>query len=355
MTDTELCSVLQPPVGGAVRPGNDQAFVYVLRDDTSYIARELRKRLGVAGEADAVDREIVAAYKVFLAGLYEAFAAAATPGGHLELHVYSSQEVERVRSELLMPTAYPVALDPLCESPDAFHLGLSRWYLPGGFALAGEGFRPGFASVADQLADRRDRVGSQPVALIEDDMYTGDTLAATIQDLRAADINVRQVVVGIQICQSDLKIDGVQTAAAVRYLLDGQRALSDQIDLGDPRDYLIGLSGLVILLGSSESEPSLGRAPYVLPFVRPSDRASLPVDSDWPLSRTVLQLSQDFYRSISDQVGEDIRVAHCDPEFVSFAKYQLGTNPDEKMVNFIDQVMTEAHSIADRLFGVQQR
>jgi hypothetical protein len=350
MTASDLSAVLRPEVGTAVKPTNNESFVYVLRDDTDYVARELRKRLHVTGDDSTVEAHIAAAYKVFLDGLYQAFTIASGTKS-LELHVYSSHEVERVRNELLIPTAHAVALDPLCESPGAIHLGLSRWYHPGGSTLAGEGFRPGFPNVADQLTKLRNLVGDEPVVLIEDDMYTGETLASTAADLRTAGINVKQVVVGIQICQSDLAINGVQTASAVRYILDRQRALSEQIDLGDPRDYLIGLSGLVILMDSTGSEPTLGRAPYILPFVRPSDRASFPADSDWSLSMTILELSRDFYGNLSGQTGEDIRVAHCDPEFASFVEHQLGTTFDEKMVDLIDHIMADARIIADRIFG----
>lgn len=348
MTSSDLSAVLRPQVGTTVTPANDKSFVYVLRDDTTYIARELRKRLAVGGESSAP--EIEAAYHVFLDGLYQAFAAAADTT-NLELHIYSSQEVERVRNELLIPEARVVALDPLCDSPGAIHLGMSRWYYPGGSTLAGEGFRPGFASVPDQLARLKTLVGEEPVVVIEDDMYTGETLASTVADLQIAGINVKQVVVGIQICQNDLAVDGVQIAAAVRYALDRQRALSEQIDLGDPRDYLIGLSGLVILMDGKDGKPSLGRAPYVLPFVKPSDRASFPADSDWSVSMTILGLSRDFYRDLSIQLDQDIRVAHCDPEFASFVGHHLGTKPDEKVTDLIDYVMANAQMITDRIFG----
>ena len=184
-------------------------------------------------------------------------------------------------------------------------------------------------------------------------MYTGETLASTVADLRKAGINIQQVVVGIQICQNDLAVEGVQTAAAVRYELDRQRPLSEQIDLGDPRDYLIGLSGLVILLDSQDGKHSLGRAPYILPFVKPSDRASFPPDSDWSLSMTILELSRDFYDELSAKLGKDILLAHCDPEFVTFIGYQLGTGPDEKMVDLIDHIRANASPVADRLFDGQ--
>jgi len=350
MTSSDLSAALWPQVGTTVKPTNDQSFVYVLRDDTTYIAREFRKRLGVTGDSGAVEMQIAEAYKVYLDGLYRAFTAAAKTES-FELHVYSSHQVERARNELLIPAAHAVALDPLCDSPDVVHVGLSRWYHPGGSTLAGEGFRPGFPAVADQLVQLRDLVGSEPVALIEDDMYTGETLASTVADLLNAGINVRQVVVGIQICQTDLAIDDVQTAAAVRYALNRQRALSEQIDLGDPRDYLIGLSGLVILLDSTRGKPSLGRAPYILPFVRPSDRASFPPDSDWSLSMAILELSRNFYHDLSSQLGEDIRVAHCDPEFAFLVEHQLGTKPDEKMVDLIESITAGARTIAARIFG----
>jgi len=242
------------------------------------------------------------------------------------------------------------SLDPLCEAAHAIHLGLSRWYHPGGSDLAREGFRPGFPDVADQLARLRRTVGSAPVTLIEDDMYTGETLASTVAELRASGINVKQVVVGIKICQTDLAIPGVDTAAAVRYKLDTERPLSEQIDLGDPRDYLIGLSGLVILLEKESAEgPILGRAPYLLPFVKPSDRASFPSDFDWELSLAVLKLSQDFYQRLSRDLGLTIRIKHCDPHFALMAAHELGVTEEDAMTDFIENILSDAPRLATHL------
>jgi hypothetical protein len=346
----ERGQIVRPAVGGEVTPVNPAAFVYVLRDDSDYIAREFQARLGATD--GATGDAIVAQYQDFLAELYSVFVTAAEARGPLELHVYPAQALEQARSELLGGDDLVVAsLDPLCTYPGVFHLGLSRWYKPGGWDLAGEGSRPGFAAVDDQITQLRELAAGRPVALIEDDMYTGETLAATVSRLRAARIDVRQVVVGVRICQTDLPLADVATSAAVRYRLDASRPISDQIDLGDPRDYLVGLSGLVIVMDEAAGRPALGRAPYVLPFVRPSDRASFPAESDWTLSRSILRASAEFYDRLSARLGQSIRVRHADPEFAALANTYLGTEPDQPMTDFIDEVLANAETIADRFFG----
>jgi hypothetical protein len=350
MANTETGVVVRPTVGKVVTPLHPESFVYVLRDDTDYIARGLCQRLAVSPKDQLAEREVKRAYETFLGGLFDAFLTAAKPRGPMELHVYPAQAVEAQRIKFRVPGSRVVSLDPLCEQPDAIHLGLSRWYYPGGRNLAGEGFRPGFASVPEQFARIRAVVGAEPVTLIEDDMYTGETLATTVADLLSAGINVRQVAVGVQICQNAPTVDGVETAAAVRYELDRDRPLEAQIDLGDPRDYLIGLSGLVILLADNGEDPVLGRAPYILPFVKPSDRASFPAESDWQLSITALQLSQRFYGQLMNSLGKEICIAHCDPEFATFVAHELGTGRDETMVGFIGYVLEHANQIAERFF-----
>ena len=192
---------------------------------------------------------------------------------------------------------------------------------------------------------------NSPVALVEDDAYTGETLIATAGQLRAAGIDVRQLVVGIRIRQGDLAFEGATIDAAVRYELDPARSVGDQIDLGDPRDYLIGLSGLVIVMGTEGGRTVLGRAPYVLPFVQPSERASLPPESDWDLSRAVLRLSAEFYARLQDQIGQPVRLRHCDPEFAAFARHYLGADPDIPMTDLVVDVLENAESIAVRFFG----
>ncbi len=346
MTSTEAGTVIRPRVGGAVTPRNPGAFVYVLRDDSGYIARELGARLDAGpGAREAIRGE----YAIFLDGLYAAFADAARPRGPLELHVYSADELEAQRQARLDPAYLVASLDPLCTVPGAFHLGLSRWYRPGGYELAGEGARPGFPAMAEQIARLRDLAAGRPVALVEDDMYTGETLIATAGHLREAGVDVRQLVVGIRICQQDLAFGGTAIGAAVRYQLDPARPVGEQIDLGDPRDYLIGLSGLVILMGESP-QPRLGRAPYVLPFVQPSERASFPAESDWALSRAVLQLAAGFYERLSERLGRQVLLGHCDPEFAALARQYLRADPAQPMADFVAGVLADAEAIAARFF-----
>src|SRR5579859_8233811 len=134
MTSTEMVTgVLMPAVGGVVRPSDTAAFVYVLRDDSGYIARELADRLGTAGTGSAsAAADIRAEYARFMAGLYEAFSTAAAPRGPLELHVYRAEDIEAARAALIDPGLRIISLDPLCQTPGAAALGLSRWYKPGG-------------------------------------------------------------------------------------------------------------------------------------------------------------------------------------------------------------------------------
>jgi hypothetical protein len=358
MTSTEMVTgVLMPAVGGVVRPSDPAAFVYVLRDDSGYIARELADRLGAAGTGPASTGpastvpDIRAEYATFLAGLYEAFSAAAAPRGPLELHVYRAEDIEAARAALIDPGLRIISLDPLCQTPGAAALGLSRWYKPGGKDLAGEGARPGFPAMKDQIRQLAIVMKNSPVALIEDDTYTGETLIATAGQLRAAGIDVRQLVVGIRIAQGELAFDGAAISAAVRYELDPARPVGEQIDLGDPRDYLIGLSGLVILMGMDGDRPVLGRAPYLLPFVQPSERASLPAESDWELSRTVLALAGEFYSALGSRLGRPVLLRHCDPEFAAFVRHYLGMQPDIAMTDLISQVLADAESIAAMFFA----
>ncbi len=348
MTSTEMVTgVRMPAVGGVVRPTDPAAFVYVMRDDSGYIAREFADRLGAAG----AEPDIRAEYATFLAGLYAAFAAAAAPRGPLELHVYLAEDIEAARASLIAPGHRVVALDPLCQTPGAVHLGLSRWYKPGGWELAGEGARPGFPAMEAQISRLAVVMRNSPVALVEDDTYTGETLIGTARQLRAAGIDVRQLVVGIRICQEELAVEGAAISAAVRYELDPGRPVGEQIDLGDPRDYLIGLSGLVILMGMDGDRPVLGRAPYLLPFVQPSERASLPAESDWELSRTVLRLAGEFYAGVGSRVGRPVLLRHCDPEFAAFVRHYLGMEPDIPMTDLVSQVLAGAESIAEMFFG----
>ena len=85
--------------------------------------------------------------------------------------------------------------------------------------------------------------------------------------------------------------------------------------------------GLVVML----PDASLARLPYVLPYVRPGDRCSVPPSAELALSRAIWQLNRQFFAELSGV----IRVVDTAPAFGAFCRY-VGFAPDMAMVDVCD-------------------
>lgn len=134
-----------------------------------------------------------------------------------------------------------ISLDAMI--PAAANLALSRLYAVGGYQALGHVARPGAPPLDEQLAS----LEAGAYTLRDDDHMTGGTLEAV-----RAMLPPRVTILG--------------TELAVEH--------DDDEEVVDSRDFLLGADegGLVITL----PDGGVGRAPYLLPYVDPSARCSVP-------------------------------------------------------------------------------
>ena len=134
-----------------------------------------------------------------------------------------------------------ISLDPF--TPAQHTLAVSRLFALGGHQLLGHVARPGSASLEAQLA----AIPDGRYTLLDDDRMSGSTLTAVDALLPPR----------IRIAATELMLEQAP----------GE-------DVLDSRDFLLGSDegGLVVEL----ADGSIGRAPYLLPYVDPAARASIP-------------------------------------------------------------------------------
>lgn len=98
-------------------------------------------------------------------------------------------------------------------------------------------------------------------------------------------------------------------------------ATGPRVDLADCRDFLVGAreSGLVVALPSGR----LARAPYLLPYVHPSARTSVPPSRALAFSRRVWLLNQQFFARLDPPV----RLREANAAFQTLAA-ALGFGPE---------------------------
>lgn len=162
-----------------------------------------------------------------------------------------------------------ISLDAML--PSAANLAVSRLYAVGGYQALGHIARPGARPLEEQLS----WLAAGTYALRDDDRMTGGTLAA----LRA-------------MLPPRVRISG--THLAVEH--------DDDEEVVDSRDFLLGADdgGLAIEL----PDGSVGRAPYLLPYVDPSARCCVPPREIHAFSARVWALNEHTFAGSGLRVGD---------------------------------------------------
>ncbi len=281
-------------------------FVMVMRDDTALCVREFGHRLGIRDTAAA--SELAAAYRGFQHGTRDALRAVPRHPGGLVFHVVDPLRLEAAVRRRAGDGPL-ISLDPLVERGVAA-LRVSRGFLLGGREAAGLVPRPGAAPVAEQIAALPGDPAGAGCTLIEDDICTGETVAAVVHLLAAAGRRVRRIVPGIRLDgTAHPAVPGAAVDPVLEYRTAGAPPGARAVELADPRNFLLGLSGLVVLL----PDGTWGRAPYWLPFVRTSARAGIPAGGDEEFALRVLEANVRFFERADRLAGRPVLVADLHP------------------------------------------
>ncbi len=227
--------------------------------------------------------------------LHSEFLAAAPPDVAYELEV-RRLDLAAQRQEAARRTAGRRVLSLDGCIPGSFDLGVSRCFpLCAGKVAPAIVARPGFAAIAAQL----DAIPAGEYVLLDDDIATGETIRRVLA-LLPPRLQIQEVV-----------IVSPMTAPA--------------LDVGDCRDFLAGAreGGLVVAL----PDGGLARAPYVLPYVSPSARASVPISRELEFSIAVWALNAAFFREVSPPIV----LAEADPAFVRLMRI-VGFAPTTTML-----------------------
>jgi hypothetical protein len=342
---------LPMPSGSTVVPGRVQPcpigvrnvpeaadFVYVMRRDSEYVARQFVARLG--DEAPYAD--ILAAYDRAVDALAEAILRAFSAVHDAPaVDLIDSAAVHRRRLELIDGLdGCVISMDPLMEE-GALPLAFSRCYRPGGVDFIEMIPRPGSPTLPEQVERIAAEAAGRPLIVVEDDFYTGDTLVTTLGKHLGESLaeRIAGVVAGTKV---GLREPSFPVYAAVRYQREGGLDPLEKVDLGDPRDYVIGASGLVCRVASGR----LGRLPYVLPFVSPAARANIPAVAEASFSAEALELSRAFYADLSAIVGAPVTLELADPAFAIACEELLGISPGASMADVLSEVERAGPSLA---------
>ncbi|KAF2204292.1 hypothetical protein GQ43DRAFT_438112 [Delitschia confertaspora ATCC 74209] len=220
------------------------------------------------------------AYKTFCEGLHDAFAKAfgsspntAPPIQLIRLPLQLLQQLYKEKTG----NQRVLSLDPCL--PGTVNLHVSPCFKP----LSEQYYGSVACPAAPSLGSQVDNIEPGNYVLFNIDSFSGKT-EAYVTSLLSDRCNI-------------LKFQTLFDSKSPVKLQDQTTLHCKRLNLVNCRDFLAGSreGGLVLQL----SDNSLCRAPYMLPYVRPSDHTSLPVTADIEFSRDVWNLNKIFYRSLN--------------------------------------------------------
>lgn len=172
--------------------------------------------------------------------------------------------------------------------------------------------RNGTRHLREQLADLRN-AGVQSVVLVDDVIYSGDSLLRVLDMLKAVGINVSAIYAGIAIGE------GVEKIRSLGYSIECVRFFPKVIDEVCERDFFPGVpfSGLTL-----QGVDNVG-VPYILPFGLIGRWASVPREREKHVSERCLELTMLLFNEIGRVSGHPVLCS-------DLGRGILGIPPSEK-------------------------
>ncbi|MBL7159571.1 HAD hydrolase family protein [Candidatus Microgenomates bacterium] len=306
----------------------DVDFVYIMRKDGNFTMTPIVESLTSEYSLDQEQTKqiLLEEYDLFFSKLADVFLWAFSSKGKIELHLYDPDILDQKEKEKagILPI---ISLDPLMTK-GVHEFEVSRGYYSGGKKDHGQVNRPGSKWLDYQAKQLAEELGVVPVCVVEDDIFSGGSLIKALGALLKAGVIIQKVIPGIQV-GNPTKLEEMEIVVdpVVKYKAVDGSDIFDKVDLGDPRDFLLGASGLVIKL----PDGGYGRAPYVLPFVSTAARASIPNETEKEFALKVLQANFEFFQRTEERINKSILLKHMDSYFVQLMHNLYGFDSNTPM------------------------
>jgi hypothetical protein len=178
--------------------------------------------------------------------------------------------------------------------------------------MMGYGPRPGFDPLDKQLDELVYKINGRSVILIEDGAFTGGTIRFVLQKLATHGLKVSTVIIGFCFPKA---------YSAIKEAFEGELVMVNQIeDLVDwiPDHDLVPFTpncGRVLGEKTAEgfmpvqtAEGATCAYPYILPFGKMENWASLPTDGARTLSKFCLDIAVDLFSDVGKYSGHQVTI-----------------------------------------------
>ena len=196
--------------------------------------------------------------------------------------------------------------------------------------MIGYGPRPGFNFLDEQLDELIGKIAGRSLTLIEDGAFTGGTLRFVIRELERRGIKIATIVIGF--CKNGSR-------EAVKEIFDGElvivHPIENLLDWTPDHDLIPFIPNCGRVLGEAidhsfmpvRSAEGFSRAyPYILPFGKIEEWASLPIEGARDLSRLCLDTSLELYGRVCPKMTLD-ELLRANPR--ASIPIEIGSDQDE--------------------------
>jgi hypothetical protein len=208
--------------------------------------------------------------------------------------------------------------------------------------LIGHGPRPGFEPLNKQFDELAKKIAGRSVVLIEDGAFTGGTLRSVLQELNTRGITVTTIIVGFCCTRARFVLGHVFKGEFVIV-----HPIENLLDWIPDHDLIPFIPNCGRVLGESAPDHSflpVRRSngfncayPYILPFGKIEEWASLPIEGARELSKLCLDTSIEIFRRISPKmtVGELLRANPRVSIPIEIGGHQVLIDPNTGVVDFL--------------------
>lgn len=335
-------SEIKWPQTGTVEVGSSVDFVYIMRKDGNFTMSPIAHRMASEYfiDEEQTKQTLLEEYDTYFSKLAGILQWGYAFKGNFQLHLYDPTELDKGIREKAdnLPI---VSLDPLMNE-GVFEHKVSRGYYLGGRKDFGQVARPGTATLSQQAQEIARLLNGSPTSVAEDDIFSGGSVITSLHGLKEQGVAVQKLIPGIQVGKpSKLTEMGIQVDPVISYETTDSSDIFNKVDLGDPRDYLLGASGLVVKMPNGK----MGRAPYILPFVSTSARAGIPQEKEKEFAIKVLQANFEFYKKVEESIGKPLLLKNMDPNFAVLISEMYGFDSNTPMDQIVAWSMDNLDSL----------
>ncbi len=210
--------------------------------------------------------------------------------------------------------------------------------------LIGHGPRPGFEPLEKQYDDLAKKIAGRSVILIEDGAFSGGTLRSVLHELNSRGVTVTAVIIGFcctrakfvlgQFFRGELVIvhpienllDWIPDHDLIPFIPNCGRVLGESTDQG--------------FMPVRTSDGFSYAYPYILPFGKIEEWASLPIEGAQDLSRLCLDISIELFNRVGQKmtVGELLRANPRVSLPIEMGGHNSPVSPNVEIVWFLEMI-----------------